>query len=161
GHALENLVLEDQVARVIALREKQILVQRLRLHVMPQHVVLHVFQSELALRDCCQSLHPIGNRQFLGNGFVCGLVHAGSRTHRRSDSIIPRPRGRSAAVPAKIPANTTKSVEIQRPCIDGAKIETMELLGKSREELRDYCLALGEPAYRGDQLYEALYAQRK
>ena len=37
----------------------------------------------------------------------------------------------------------------------------MELLGKSRQELREYCAALGEPAYRGDQLYEALYAQRK
>ena len=37
----------------------------------------------------------------------------------------------------------------------------MELLGKSRQELREYCAALSEPAYRGDQLYEALYAQRK
>jgi len=37
----------------------------------------------------------------------------------------------------------------------------MELLGKSRQELRDYCAALGEPAYRGDQLYHALYAERK
>ena len=37
----------------------------------------------------------------------------------------------------------------------------MELLGKSKQELRDYCVALGEPTYRGDQLYEALYAQRK
>jgi len=37
----------------------------------------------------------------------------------------------------------------------------MELLGKSRQELRDYCAALGEPAYRGDQLHEALYAQRR
>jgi 23S rRNA (adenine2503-C2)-methyltransferase len=37
----------------------------------------------------------------------------------------------------------------------------MELLGKTREQLRDYCLALGEPAYRGAQLYHALYAERK
>jgi 23S rRNA (adenine2503-C2)-methyltransferase len=36
----------------------------------------------------------------------------------------------------------------------------MELLGKSREELRALCVAMGEPAYRGDQLYHALYAQR-
>ena len=36
----------------------------------------------------------------------------------------------------------------------------MELLGKSREELRAACTALGEPAYRGDQLYHALYAKR-
>jgi len=36
----------------------------------------------------------------------------------------------------------------------------MELLGKSREELRVLCVAMGEPAYRGDQLYRALYAER-
>lgn len=37
----------------------------------------------------------------------------------------------------------------------------MELLGKSREELRDFCAKHGEPAYRGSQLYHAIYAQRK
>lgn len=44
-----------------------------------------------------------------------------------------------------------------------AKLEpdTMELLGKTREDLRDYCLTLGEPAYRAAQLYHALYAERK
>ena len=36
----------------------------------------------------------------------------------------------------------------------------MELLGKSREELRALCVTMGEPAYRGDQLYRALYAER-
>jgi 23S rRNA (adenine2503-C2)-methyltransferase len=36
----------------------------------------------------------------------------------------------------------------------------MELLGKSKDELRAYCASLGEPAYRGTQLYHALYAER-
>jgi 23S rRNA (adenine2503-C2)-methyltransferase len=36
----------------------------------------------------------------------------------------------------------------------------MELLGKSREELRTLCVALGEPPYRGDQIYRALYAEK-
>jgi 23S rRNA (adenine2503-C2)-methyltransferase len=36
----------------------------------------------------------------------------------------------------------------------------MELLGKSREELRALCAEMGEPEYRGDQLYRALYAER-
>ncbi len=36
----------------------------------------------------------------------------------------------------------------------------MELLGKSREELRVLSAEMGEPAYRGDQLYGALYAER-
>ena len=37
----------------------------------------------------------------------------------------------------------------------------MELLGKSKEELRAICAAMGEPAYRGGQIYHALYAERK
>jgi 23S rRNA (adenine2503-C2)-methyltransferase len=37
----------------------------------------------------------------------------------------------------------------------------MELLGKSREELQAYAKTLGAPAYRGGQIYHALYAERK
>src|SRR6267154_1732544 len=37
----------------------------------------------------------------------------------------------------------------------------MELLGKSKNELRDFCVGLGEPGYRGGQIYHALYAERK
>jgi 23S rRNA (adenine2503-C2)-methyltransferase len=36
----------------------------------------------------------------------------------------------------------------------------MELLGRTREELRRYSESLGEPAYRGTQIYHALYAER-
>ena len=35
-----------------------------------------------------------------------------------------------------------------------------ELLGKSKDELSALCATLGEPAYRGTQLYHALYAER-
>jgi 23S rRNA (adenine2503-C2)-methyltransferase len=37
----------------------------------------------------------------------------------------------------------------------------VELLGKSREELQAYCAELGEPAYRGEQIYQWLYAERE
>src|SRR5712671_6723898 len=37
----------------------------------------------------------------------------------------------------------------------------MELLGKSKEELREFCVALGEPAFRGAQIYHALYSERR
>jgi 23S rRNA (adenine2503-C2)-methyltransferase len=37
----------------------------------------------------------------------------------------------------------------------------MELLGKSKDELREMCAAMGEPSYRGGQIYHALYAERK
>ncbi len=37
----------------------------------------------------------------------------------------------------------------------------VELLGKAKDELREFCAALGEPAYRGAQIYHALYAERR
>jgi 23S rRNA (adenine2503-C2)-methyltransferase len=37
----------------------------------------------------------------------------------------------------------------------------MNLLGKSVDELRAYVQSLGEPAYRGAQIYHALYAERR
>jgi 23S rRNA (adenine2503-C2)-methyltransferase len=37
----------------------------------------------------------------------------------------------------------------------------MELLGKTKEELRGYCSTLGEPPYRGEQIYHALYSKRR
>src|SRR6266581_1331737 len=36
-----------------------------------------------------------------------------------------------------------------------------ELLGKPAKELRAFCAGLGEPAYRGAQIYHALYAERR
>ena len=37
----------------------------------------------------------------------------------------------------------------------------VELLGKSMVELRELLVSLGEPAYRGPQIYRALYAERR
>jgi len=37
----------------------------------------------------------------------------------------------------------------------------VELLGKSKSELREFCVSLGEPAYRGAQIYHALYAEQR
>src|SRR5450755_1659329 len=42
-----------------------------------------------------------------------------------------------------------------------ADSQNMELLGRTKEELRELCLAIGEPAYRGEQIYRALYQERK
>ena len=39
--------------------------------------------------------------------------------------------------------------------------QNTELLGKTKQELRELCVSLGEPAYRGEQIYRALYAERK
>ena len=40
-------------------------------------------------------------------------------------------------------------------------LHAMELLGKSAAELREWMAVHGEPAYRGTQIYHALYAERR
>jgi 23S rRNA (adenine2503-C2)-methyltransferase len=42
-----------------------------------------------------------------------------------------------------------------------APLTAIDVLGKSADELRAYAVSLGEPAYRGAQLYHALYAERR
>jgi 23S rRNA (adenine2503-C2)-methyltransferase len=39
--------------------------------------------------------------------------------------------------------------------------QPFNLLGKSPKELRDFVQSIGEPAYRGGQIYRALYAERR
>src|SRR6266481_4130151 len=51
GHALEDFVLKDEVARVVALREIAIFVERFRAHRMAEDVVLDVFEGKVARRD--------------------------------------------------------------------------------------------------------------
>ncbi|HTV58910.1 MAG TPA: 23S rRNA (adenine(2503)-C(2))-methyltransferase RlmN [Verrucomicrobiae bacterium] len=40
-------------------------------------------------------------------------------------------------------------------------VAATELLGKSQEELRTFAESLGEPGFRGAQIYHAIYAERK
>lgn len=40
-------------------------------------------------------------------------------------------------------------------------VTVIELLGKSKQELRAFCAELGEPAYRGGQIYHTLYAEKR
>jgi 23S rRNA (adenine2503-C2)-methyltransferase len=44
---------------------------------------------------------------------------------------------------------------------ESALIRPRSLLGKSPEELRAFLESLGEPAYRGAQIYHAMYAERR
>src|SRR5450432_1507199 len=39
--------------------------------------------------------------------------------------------------------------------------KSFNLLGKSPDELRNFMQSLGEPAYRGGQIYHALYAESR
>ena len=65
GHALEDVVLENEVAGVVALGEKEIFVERFGPDCVADDVVLHVLQSELRLRDGGETCHPIGDGELI------------------------------------------------------------------------------------------------
>jgi hypothetical protein len=70
GHALKQSIFENQVARVISLGEIAILVQSFRAHVVTDDVVLDIFESEVALGNGGDALHPIGD----GEQFGCDVL---------------------------------------------------------------------------------------
>src|SRR5713101_7096521 len=78
GHALKYVVFENQVACVIAAREKEILVQGFRTNGVLHYVVLDGFQAELALRYVGEVLHPIRVSQLLAF-HSCLVVHRAPR----------------------------------------------------------------------------------
>src|SRR5258708_24990445 len=78
GHALKYVVLENQVACVIAAGEEEIFVQGFRTNGVLHDVVLDGFQGELALRDGGEVLHPIRDGQLLAF-HSCLFVHRGPR----------------------------------------------------------------------------------
>jgi 23S rRNA (adenine2503-C2)-methyltransferase len=60
-------------------------------------------------------------------------------------------------MPPEIPPTESSVTPVSAPGTRGA----MDLLGRSVDELRAWMVQLGEPAYRGTQLYHALYAERR
>jgi hypothetical protein len=76
GQTLEDMVAENEIAGVIALGEKEILVKGFRENSMVKNIILDVLEGELALRDGGKALDPIGDDElFAGNLFVHGVPH--------------------------------------------------------------------------------------
>src|SRR5260370_38041794 len=71
GHALEDVVLEDEIARVIAFRKITVFVERFGAHGMAENVVLDVFEGEVALAECGKTFYPIGDRELFRCYFLC------------------------------------------------------------------------------------------
>jgi len=77
---LEDIVAEDEIAGVITLGEKEILVESFRENGMTKNVVLDVFEGEFALGDGGQALDPIGDGELFGGElFVHDLPHLRER----------------------------------------------------------------------------------
>src|SRR6267143_3004732 len=70
-HALEDFVLEDEIASVVALRKIAVFVERFRAHRMADDVVLDVFEGEIAPRDSGETFDPIGDGELFGCDVLC------------------------------------------------------------------------------------------
>src|SRR5216683_2963982 len=71
GHALEDGVLEDKVASVVALGKIAVFVERLRARRVADDVVLDVFEGEVAPGDRGETFHPVGNGELFGCDVLC------------------------------------------------------------------------------------------
>jgi 23S rRNA (adenine2503-C2)-methyltransferase len=140
GHALEDVVLENEIAGVVALGEEKIFVESLRADGMAKDVVLDIREGEFAIGNAGETLDPVRDGKLFGGHL---LVHEAPQVGfgKREPAQDYNAQGRRSRI--------------------GEGLAEMELLGKSKEELREFCAALGEPAYRGGQIYHALYAERK
>jgi len=61
GHALEEIVFENEIAGVVALGEEAIFFEALGAYGVVKDVVLDVFEREVALGDGGEALNPVGD----------------------------------------------------------------------------------------------------
>jgi hypothetical protein len=59
GHALEDIVLENEIAGVVAFGEEEIFVESLRPDSMAKDVVLNIREGEFAFRNGGETLDPV------------------------------------------------------------------------------------------------------
>ena len=73
GHALEEIVFENEIARVIAFGKEKIFLKRLWFDGVLDDVVLHSFESEFALGDGGEAFDPVRDGELLdGELFLHG-----------------------------------------------------------------------------------------
>jgi hypothetical protein len=69
GHALEEVILENEIPRVIPSGEEQIFVERFGPHSVADDVVLNIFESEVALGYCSKAFDPVGDAELFNGKF--------------------------------------------------------------------------------------------
>jgi hypothetical protein len=86
GHALEDLVLENEVASVISLGEEEVIFQRLGKHGVLQDVILNCIERELVFGNGRQACNPLADGELPGRDFHL-FVHVGaSRVSKQGSS---------------------------------------------------------------------------
>jgi len=70
GHTFEEIVLEDKIAGVTALRKIEIFLERFRADVMADDEVLNIFQGEVLCRNGGEVFDPVGDGELFGDEIV-------------------------------------------------------------------------------------------
>jgi hypothetical protein len=70
GHALEEGILENEIASVAALGEEAVFFEGLGADVVGHHVVLYGFKSEVPLVKGGEIIHPGGDGELFGDGLL-------------------------------------------------------------------------------------------
>jgi hypothetical protein len=65
GHALEEVIFENEIARVVSLGEEKVFVERLGFNGVLDDVVLDNFEREVALGDSGEAFNPVGDGELL------------------------------------------------------------------------------------------------
>jgi 23S rRNA (adenine2503-C2)-methyltransferase len=151
GHHFEEFALEDQVPRVVALRVEEIGRERIRVHGRLLRELEDARNREVSRRNRRKLLHEIVNRNhFHRRSPLTGQEESFATSRIIAPAEPPRPR---------------KSLDFRVLSLGIMPAQAFHkdrnLLGKSADELRAFAESLGEPAYRGAQIYHALYAEQR
>src|ERR1700730_10270489 len=157
SHHFKKLTFINQVSRGMALGVKKITSQCLRANSPRLRELQHARNCEFFCGDGAQLFHPLVNRH---------VFHARRSFHRcppaREARTIPN-TALYLAVPHPAAENACAASVLSwtSKMSSHASHNAMNLLGKSAEELRAFLQSLGESAYRGAQIYHALYVERR
>ena len=162
GENFKELAFVDQISGVMAIGVKKVGSQGLRLNGFALGEFEHAGNGEFFFRNGAELFHPFINgdefhRLFIfrrrrgahGRASWWVWVQISNASLYRCGGAVAAENRRAAACyhDRKMPANQSHV--------------PVNLLGQSAEELRALMQALGEPAYRGAQIYHALYAERR
>src|SRR5277367_3480503 len=152
----------DQIPGVVAVGVKNVGGQGFRLNGFALGEFQHAGNGEFFFWNGAELFHPFINRDHFHRLFIfrwrdgahqraswCVCVQSSNTSLYRRVSAAAAENQQAAACyhEHKMPANDTRL--------------PVNLLGQSAEELRAFMQSLGEPAYRGAQIYRALYAERR
>jgi 23S rRNA (adenine2503-C2)-methyltransferase len=160
GQNFKKLAFVNEIPGVVAFRVVHVGLQRFRLDRVARSEFKDRWNGELFLGDGAEFLDPFVDTHYLHRRFIFNGrngCHVAPLTRNRliTSHYIPTENGGHSKICVPAACYHQKNMSLR------AANKPFDLLGKSPGELREFVQSLGEPAYRGGQIYHALYAERR